>query len=403
MNKKFKQEVLTAFQKVSPSKIGIELEDEYAKYRQSQFNLFFHKLKFPPELFHGKTVIDFGCGTGEMDIVLANWGASVEGFDFNDISIARANDLKEHFGLASQTAFSVGDIDAYPFQSGAYDISASFGVIAHVPDQENMLRRMADASRKGGFVVLGYIEDSGLIQRLLHRAIIQANSDKSDAEVFRIAKACFSEHIERSVKYGGRTADSVINDYLVNPHYIGISTQKLLSWASRYGLEYYSGWPNIDLPFVVDSPYFKLIPKDSAIYELYFSLLRLRWLYAQDEDSAVFGELTERLPKVGDDIESLFQSLNEILQARDSSDRTFGAVQGSLKDVERGVSALVGEVSGYINQHLTELNSELLRVLEMIVLKARENTDFDLSQVGGKLFRGYNGLGTSYVIFHKSL
>ncbi|BAO31139.1 class I SAM-dependent methyltransferase [Sulfuritalea hydrogenivorans] len=403
MSKEFKQEVLTAFQKVSPSKIGIESKDELAKYQQSQFNLFFHKLKFPPELFHGKKVIDFGCGTGEMDIVLANWGANVEGFDFNDISIARANDLREQFGLSSQTVFSVGDIDAYPFQSGAYDISASFGVIAHVPDQENMLRRMADASRKGGFVILGYIEDSGLIQRLLHRAIVLANSDKSDAEVFRIAKACFAEHIERSVKYGGRTADSVINDYLVNPHYIGISTQKLLSWTSRFGLEYYSGWPNVDLPFVVDSPYFKLIPKDSPVYELYFSMLRLRWLYAQDEDSAVFGELTERLPKVGNDIESLFQGLNEILQARDSSDQTFGAVRNKLKDVERGVATLVGEVSGYINQHLTDLNGELLRVLEMIVLKARENRDFDLSQVGGKLFRGYNGLGTSYVVFHKSL
>lgn len=405
MSKEFKQEVLTAFQKVSPSKIGIESKDEFAKYQQSQFNLFFHKLKFPPELFRGKKVIDFGCGTGEMDVVLANWGANVEGFDFNDISIARANGLKEHFGLSTgtQTAFSVGDIDAYPFQSGAYDISASFGVIAHVPDQENMFRRMADASRKGGFVILGYIEDSGLIQRLLHRAIVLANSDKSDAEVFRIAKACFSEHIERSVKYGGRTADSVINDYLVNPHYIGISTQKLLSWASRYDLEYYSGWPNVELPFVVDSPYFKLIPKDSPIYELYFSLLRLRWLYAQDEDSAVFSDLTRRLPKVGGDIESLFQGLNEILQARDSSDRTFNSVRSSLKDVEHGVSALVSEVSGYINQHLADLNGELLRVLEMIVLKARENREFDLSQVGGKLFRGYNGLGTSYVVFHKPL
>lgn len=403
MSKEFKQEVLTAFQKVSPSKIGIESKDELAKYQQSQFNLFFHKLKFPPELFRGKKVIDFGCGTGEMDIVLANWGANVEGFDFNDISIARANGLKEHFGLSSQTAFSIGDIDAYPFQSGAYDISASFGVIAHVPDQENMFRRMADASRKGGFVILGYIEDSGLIQRLLHRAIVLANSDKSDSEVFRIAKACFSEHIERSVKYGGRTAESVINDYLVNPHYIGISTQKLLSWASRYSLEYYSGWPNVELPFVVDSPYFKLIPKDSPVYELYFSLLRLRWLYAQDEDSTVFGDLTQRLPKVGGDIESLFQGLNEILQARDSSDRTFNSVRNSLKDVEHGVSALVSEVSGYINQHLADLNGELLRVLEMIVLKARENREFDLSQVGGKLFRGYNGLGTSYVVFHKPL
>lgn len=404
MSEKFKEEVLTAFQKVSPSAIGIESKDEFAKYQQSQFNLFFHKLKLPPpEMFEGKKVIDFGCGTGEMDIVLANWGANVEGFDFNDISIARANALREYFGLSSKTVFSVGDIDAYPFQSGAYDISASFGVIAHVPDQENMFRRMADASRKGGFVILGYIEDSGLIQRLLHRAIVLGNSDKSDAEVLHIAKTYFSEHIERSVKYGGRTADSVINDYLVNPHYIGIPTQKLLSWASRYGLEYYSGWPNVELPFVVDSPYFKMIPKDSPVYELYFSLLRLRWLYAQDEDSAVFSEITQRLPKVGDDIESLFHGLNEILQARDSSDGTFSAVQNRLKDVECGISGLVGEVSDYINQHLVDLNSELLRILEMIVLKARKNKEFDLSQVGGKLFRGYNGLGTSYMVFHKAL
>lgn len=401
MSKKFKQEVLDAFQKVSPSKIGIESREQFVEYQQNLFNLFFHKLKFPPELFRGKKAIDFGCGTGEVDVMLANWGAHVEGFDFNEISIERANQLKELFGLSSQTSFSVGDIDAYPYQSGAYDLSVSFGVIAHVPDQENMFRRMADACKEGGFVMLGYIEDSGLIQRLLHRAIIMVNSDKSDAEIFRIAKACFSEHIERSVKFGGRSAEGVINDYLVNPHYIGISSQRLISWASQYGLEYYSGWPNIELPFVVDSPYFKLIPKDSAIYNFYFSLLRLRWLYAQDEDSAVFSDIMSRLPKVDNDIEALFQGLNDILQNKDSSDLTFNTVKNRMKDVEQGVASIIEEVSGYINEHLADLNAELLRILEMVVRKARENREFDLSQVGGKLFRGYNGLGTSYAVFHK--
>lgn len=401
MTKEFKQEVLTAFQKVSPSKIGIESKDQFAEYQQNLSNLFFNKLKFPTELFRGKKVIDFGCGTGEVDMVLANWGAHVEGFDFNEISITRANELKELLGFSQQTAFSVGDIDAYSYQSGAYDLSVSFGVIAHVPDQENMFLRMADACKNGGFVMLGYIEDSGLIQRLLHRAIVMVNSDKSDADIFRIAKACFSEHIERSVKYGGRSAEGVINDYLVNPHYIGISSQRLISWASSHGLEYYSAWPNIELPFVVDSPYFKLIAKDSAIYNLYFSLLRLRWLYAQDEDSAVFSDLMSRLPKVDNDIEALFQGLNDILQNQDSSDLTFSTVKNRMKDVEQGVASIIGEVSGYINEHLVDLNSELLRVLEMVVRKARENREFDLGQVGGKLFRGYNGLGTSYAVFHK--
>lgn len=401
MSEQFKQEVLTAFRKVSPSKVGIESPEEFAKYLDSQFNLYFHKLKFPPELFRGKRVIDFGCGTGEMDIVLANWGARVEGFDFNDISVARANALREHFGLADQTAFAVGDVDGYPFQPAAYDIAASFGVIAHVPDQANMFRRMAQATRVGGFVILGYIEDSGLVQRLLHRAIVLANADKSDEEIFRIARACFSEHIERSVRYGGRSAESVINDYLVNPHYIGIASQQLLGWAATNGLEFYSAWPGVELPFVADSPYFRQIPKDAPIYATYFSLLRLRWLYAQQEDATVFSALLDGLPDVGGDIEGLFSGLNAILQERDFSEETFGRVQESVEAVQQGVAALTDHVAGFLNRQLADLNGELLRVLEMIVRKARENREFDLGQVGGKLFKGYNGLGTSYIVFHK--
>lgn len=403
INEKIKHEVLNAFQKVSPSKIGIELKEEYEKYFQNQTNLFFNKLKFPPELFKGKRVIDFGCGTGEMDIVLARWGAKVDGFDLNHISITRANELKEYFKLSSRLSFSIQDIDTYEIQPGTYDISTSFGVIAHVHEQENMFCRMASATRPGGFVILGYIEDSGLIQRLLHRAIVLSNSDKSDAEIFRIARSCFSEHIERSVKYGGRTANSVINDYLCNPHYLGIASHKLISWASCYGLEFYSGWPNIELPFVADSPYFKHIGKDSGIFDMYFSLLRLRWLYAQEEDEAVFGNLLNALPSVGDDIEELFHRLNGILQERDVSVEAFSRVNKGVEAVQKGVESLTELTAKYINDNLAELNSELLRVLEMTVLKARENREFDLEEISGKLFNGYNGLGTSYMVFHKSL
>lgn len=117
----------------------------------------------------------------------------------------------------------------------------------------------------------------------------------------------------------------------------------------------------------------------------------------------MFSNLMTRLPKVDNDIEALFQGLNDILQTRDFSDLTFSTVRDRLRDVEAGVASILSEVSGYINEHLADLNGELLRVLEMVVRKAREHKEFDLSQIGGKLFRGYNGLGTSYVIFDKPL
>ena len=401
MTKVFKQEVLSAFKKVSPSKIGIEDEVEFAKYIHSQHNLYLYKLKFPPDLFRNKKIIDFGCGTGEMDFVFAGWGAQVKGFDFNDLSISRANSLKKSLSSSFDVKFEQGDVDDYPVEPESYDITVSLGVIAHVPDQENMFRRMVHATRNGGFIILGYIEDSGLIQRLLHRVIVKANSDKSDDEVFKIAKEYFSEHIDRSVKFGGRTAESVINDYLVNPHYIGISSQKLFSWAKIYGIEYYSAWPNIDLPFTVDSPYSKLIEKDNPVYSLYFSLLRLRWLYAQDEDESVLSELVKLTPDLDSKIESFFESLNCMLQHYDLSGKRLNDVSDKLHVLEIELSKASVAFNEILAKQFSDLNSELLRILEMVNLKIEKGVDFNLNNLSKKLFRGYNGLGTSYVIFHK--
>ncbi len=133
-NDGFKQEVLEAFQKVSPSAVYIEKEEELKKYVQNLYTLFFHHLKFPPSLFRDKKVLDFGCGTGEVDVVYAKWGAKVKGFDFNNISVDRANGLKDLFQLTDSLDFSVGDVDTFPVENENYDIVCSHGVIAHVPN-----------------------------------------------------------------------------------------------------------------------------------------------------------------------------------------------------------------------------------------------------------------------------
>ena len=97
-------------------------------------------------------------------------------------------------------------------------------VIAHIQKQRLMFSKMIEACKPGGFIVLGYIDSFGLIQRLLHRAIIKTcseNAEMNEESVHKMAMSLFGEHIERSVQSGGRTATSVINDYLVNPHYLG--------------------------------------------------------------------------------------------------------------------------------------------------------------------------------------
>ena len=112
-----KDEVLSAFQKISPSTISIEEQDTFSDYLYKHETLFRYRLRFPPELFRNASVIDFGCGTGEVDIVLATWGASICGFDFNPISIDRAVYLRKSFNLDSQLSFFVDDVDSFHRQN----------------------------------------------------------------------------------------------------------------------------------------------------------------------------------------------------------------------------------------------------------------------------------------------
>ena len=58
-------------------------------------------------------------------------------------------------------------------------------------------------------------------------------------------------------------------------------------------------------------------------------------------------------------------------------------------------------VLSYFRKHLGSLGVELDRVLTLIIQKAVNGSDFDLEQLNGLLFKGFNGLGTSYTIWHK--
>ena len=401
-NNKFKDNVLNAFKKVSPSKIEIENKKVYKKYLNDHKNLFFWKLNFPVSLFDGKKIIDFGCGTGEVDIILHDWGAIVNGFDFNDDSIKRAKDLRDKFKVnKNKLKFTIGDIDSFKIQKNAYDMAVSFGVIAHVPNQKRMFQKMVDSTKNGGFVILGYVEDSGLIQRLFHRAIVRANSQKDENEIHRIALNIFGEHISRSVKYGGRTAKSVINDYLINPAYFGISCKKLDNWADEFGLKFYSTYPNTNLPFVVDSPYLEPISRKSNVYRIYLSLHRLRYIFAQNEDIDVFSNFFSKFGKLEYKIENTISDLTSMLQCDtishldvDEQKRHWGII---LRDIRKASELSLDHILDLLESTV----EELIRLLEILVRSKQSNDKINLTDINRLLFNGYNGLGTTYTIFYK--
>ena len=401
MNEKFKQEVLTAFQKESPSAIDIEDDVTLSRYEANLRNLFHHKLNFPLKMFSNCNVIDFGCGTGEVDIVLGKWGAKVKGFDFNEQSILRANYLKSIFDQDDMFSFEVGDVDEYPFKAGYFDLAISLGVIAHVPHQEHMFQRMVEACKPGGFIVIGYVESSGLVQRMLHRAICKVNADGDDNEVFKIVQNLFGEHISRSVEFGGRTAKSVINDYLINPHYHGIRVGTLLEWQEKYQLEFYSMTPSIHPPFSVDSPYHPSVIANSRIFKTYSALCELRWIFAQQEDKFVLDDFLGSEQKLELKIDSLLINLDGLLQQYDFSNERVERIGSDLQEIESLLNESLQNACEKIVKNYDELSTEMLKIIHMLGAKVNKDVEFDMEYKSEKLFKGYSGLTTNYIIFHK--
>lgn len=100
-------------------------------------------------------VLDIGCGTGQTtrEAALVASGGDALGVDIDGGMIARARELADREGVPN-VRFEVGDAQAHPFPSGAFDVAISrFGTM-FFSDPETAFRNIARAVRAGGRLVM---------------------------------------------------------------------------------------------------------------------------------------------------------------------------------------------------------------------------------------------------------
>jgi 2-polyprenyl-3-methyl-5-hydroxy-6-metoxy-1,4-benzoquinol methylase len=85
--KSTEEETLATFQEEIPSQYFSHLDKvEYDRYSATAEAFYRNLFKFPKEMFAGKELIDFGAGTGENTVYLANWGAKCTLVEMNYMS-----------------------------------------------------------------------------------------------------------------------------------------------------------------------------------------------------------------------------------------------------------------------------------------------------------------------------
>ncbi|MBW1878947.1 MAG: class I SAM-dependent methyltransferase [Deltaproteobacteria bacterium] len=128
----------------------MSLADEY--HRQFTWRDWVKALDALPSL-DGKTVLDLGCGPGDLAEALVGRGAFVLGIDGNEELI----DAARNKGLET-AEFRVGDLENLPYVDPVDGIWCSF-TAAYLRDLPGTLRTWASRLKPGGWMALTEIDD----------------------------------------------------------------------------------------------------------------------------------------------------------------------------------------------------------------------------------------------------
>lgn len=122
--------------------------------------------------FHGKLVLDAGCGAGLQACFMAGMGATVVALDLSDAVLAAAANTRD---LTSVHVVQ-GDLTRPPFGPGTFDFVYSEGVLHHTPDPAASFRTLARLVKPGGHIAAGFYgrREHGVTPFLLLRSPIRA-------------------------------------------------------------------------------------------------------------------------------------------------------------------------------------------------------------------------------------
>ena len=254
--RKVEQETLKTFQEEIPSiyfsdKSAVEFNDYSANAENTYRDLF----KFPPKMFEGADLIDFGAGTGENTISLARWGANCTLVEMNNKALAIAKEVFSKYAKVGTHQFSCSSIFDYesPLK---YDIVHCRGVLSHTADKRGAFKKIATFLKPGGFLIFGDPNKAGGFQNMLQRYAVYRHANTWD-EMVTVSELLFKEDIDRSQSFVNRTRRSIIFDRWVIQRQDDPSIAEVMAWFHENDLRCYSAYPPFLMPLIGDSVHHK--------------------------------------------------------------------------------------------------------------------------------------------------
>lgn len=371
--KKVEAETLKTFQEEIPSiYYSDKTEKEFIEYRDKAEVIYRDLFKFPPKMFQGAKLIDFGAGTGENTVYLANWGASCTLVEMNILSQNISKDVfKKYANKPEDHKFVLSSIFDYddPAGKGTYDIVHCRGVLSHTAGKEKAFSKIAAYLKAGGFLIFGDPNKAGGFQNMLQRFAVYQFAKTPD-EMVEVSEYLFREDIDRSQQFVPRTRRCIIFDRWVIQSQDDPSVGEVAQWVQESGLKLYSAYPPVLLPLFGDSLHHQ--PKlDPYALKNFFAIPELVWMLQTVSDEESVGALSDELADFSESMSEIAFYMGNFDSNSHLNPKVFKDLSGSLQSSMENLR-LLNPVKQKLDLFLQEANEFIKIVLNSDLKQVRK-------------------------------
>ena len=221
---------------------------------------------------YNKTVLECGCGTGQLSHFLQLNNNHVLGIDMSLASLGLAIEHKRRNGLA-RSAFAQMNIFDLAVRDSTFDVVISHGVLHHTYDARRAFAHIVRKLKPGGIAMVGLYNRYGRVPQWVRSKLIRALGPKID-------------YVVRTRIQDARKADIWIKDQYFNPHETWHSLGEVLAWFDENNVAYVNASPPILGTAGEDADDLFAITSPGTAYQR--AVTQLSWIFTIAREGGLF-------------------------------------------------------------------------------------------------------------------
>ncbi len=239
----------------NPVFIDVEKAKVWEAHQVKRGNLYERHLGIPLAFLRGRSVVSFGCNSGENELVFAAAGARVTLVEPNEQVHVRLRALFRQFGLEGQIAALVhAGVEDFAADE-RYDLVLAEGFLFTLPNRNEMVVKLGRLAAPGGFTVISFMDRYGCLIELTRRMVFLRACQLAGITALREGDECFD--VARRL-YGddfarlnaSRTFEAWVMDNFVSPFVVAKymwTYAELMALVEKAGCEVHSTSPRWSL------------------------------------------------------------------------------------------------------------------------------------------------------------